>query len=92
MVGALEADDDGDGWRRLSLSRWSLDCVGVPIYPQARYQLGLTSEIARRHQLGDAVRVKIRGTSDRWTGERTAEWAIGQKELDRASERFWLGR
>jgi hypothetical protein len=89
---ALEADDDQDGWQRLSLSRWSLESLGVPIYPQARYQLGLTREIARRHQLGDAVRVKIRGPSDRWSGERSAEWALGQKELDRASRQFWLGR
>jgi hypothetical protein len=89
---ALEADDDQDGWQRLSLSRWSLESLGVPIYPQARYQLGLTREIARRHQLGDAVRVKIRGPADRWSGRRSVEWAVGQNELRRASERFWLGR
>ena len=89
---ALLADDDQDGWRRLSLSRWSLESLGVPIYPQARYQLGLTRAIARRYQLGDAVRVKIRGPSDRWTGERSVEWALGQQELNRASRQFWLGR
>ena len=87
---ALQYEEDG--WQRLSLSQWSLQSLGVPIYPQARYQLGLAREIARRDQLGDAVRAKIRGPSDRWSGQRATRWALGQSELDRASDQYWLGR
>jgi hypothetical protein len=89
---ALQADDDGDGWQRLSLSAWSLKSLAVPIYPQARYQLGLTCEIAERYQLGAAVRAKIRGPADRWSGERSVEWVLGQSELRHASESYWLGQ
>ena len=77
----LGEDHDGDGWRRLSLSRWSLETLGVPIYPQARYQLGLACELGRRDQLGDGIRVRIRSVAKRWTGSREEEFAVGLSQL-----------
>ena len=50
---------------------WSLQTLGVPIYPQARYQLAVAEKLAREHKLGSAIRVIVRGVSDRWTGERS---------------------
>lgn len=91
MLSFVDADDDGDGWRRLSLSRWSLETLAVPIYPQARYQLGLACEVAKRHALKDGIRAKIRGPADRFTGERREQFVIGQRELEDARGQYWLG-
>ncbi len=91
IVPFLEPDRDEDGWHKLSLSRWSLQTLGVPVYPQARYQLGLVCEVASRYQLGDAVRGRIGGVSDRWSGRRSVRFAIGRDELKEAKDEFWLG-
>lgn len=91
MRAFLEPDQDRDGWRRLDLSRWSLQRLGAPIYPQARYQLGLARAIARDSRLEQGIRVIVRGPADRWSGERERQFAIGPAELDRIAEQFWLG-
>lgn len=86
----IEADQDGDGWHRLSLGDWSLKRLGVPVYPQARYQLGLACELAERAELNDGIRGKLRGVADRWTGERREGWLLGAGELQRAKQAFWF--
>lgn len=79
----LAPDSDGDRWHRLDLAGWSLQQRRVPIYPQARYQLELARWISRQFDLGDQVRVRWRGTADRWTGQRTDRWLLGEDELHR---------
>lgn len=51
----VEEDDNGDGWRKLAIERWSLGSRGVPIYPQARYQLALAEQIATQLRLTDEI-------------------------------------
>ncbi|WP_182867365.1 hypothetical protein [Stieleria mannarensis] len=87
----LAEDDDGDRWRDLDLGGWSLDQRRVPVYPQARYQLQLALALAKRHDLGPAIRVKLKSASDRWTGKRQETFLIGQGELERRADRPWLG-
>ena len=53
---SLDEDVNDDGWRKLAIERWSLESRGVPIYPQARYQLALANEIAARMRLSDEIR------------------------------------
>lgn len=86
----VKEDSDGDHWHGFSLQRWSLTARKVPIYPQARYQLGLCQEIARRYQLGEAIRLRQRSMSDRWTGERVERQWLGQREIQRALDQYWL--
>jgi len=86
----VEEDTDGDRWHGFSLQRWSLTARKVPIYPQARYQLALCQEIARRYQLGEAIRVRQRSVSDRWTGKRVERQLLGQREIQQALDQFWL--
>ncbi|MCG8653321.1 MAG: hypothetical protein MI861_26015 [Pirellulales bacterium] len=87
----LEEDHDQDGWQRLSLGRWSLESLGVPIYPQARYQLGLIRQVADDHAWRDSVRVRVGGVADRWTGKRDEQYLIGRSEIEAALDPFWLG-
>ena len=73
--------EDDDGWFTLDFESWSLAKRRVPIYPQARYQLGIAYQLALRHELGPAIRATRRGVSDRWTGERDETRAIGTAQL-----------
>ena len=83
-------DHDGDQWRELDLSEWSLKVRKVPIYPQARYQLGLASQLAASLNLSDALRVKLQSVSDRRTGNRNEQLLLNEKEIERDLGAFWL--
>lgn len=85
---ALAADRDGDGWRTLSLGDWSLSARGVPIYPQARYQLGLAVVLAREAGLEGEIRGIWKGAADRWTGRRVETPMLGRGELEGALRSF----
>ncbi|MDV6034333.1 MAG: hypothetical protein F9B45_30410 [Phycisphaera sp. RhM] len=90
-VAAYLDDPDGDRWSDLDIGQWSLERRWVPVYPQARYQLDLAVQLAERHDLDQAIRVKLKRVSDRWTGERHETFLIGASELKRQSETYWLG-
>ena len=51
----------------------------------------LAVRLADRHDLDQAIRVKVKRVSDRWTGERQETFLIGAKELKREAGRYWLG-
>lgn len=87
---ALMKDHDGDQWRELDLSEWSLKVRKVPIYPQARYQLGLASQLAASLNLSDALRVKLQSVSDRRTGNRNEQLLLNEKEIEQALQAFWF--
>lgn len=74
-------DTDGDRWRKLDLGSWSLGTLGVPVYPQSRYQLQLVGQVAREAGLDDGIRARVRSVSDRWTGERETTPLMGQREI-----------
>jgi len=86
----LKAASSAGGWRVLEIDRWSLATLGVPVYPQARFQIGVALAVVRQTDLGPAVRFQQRGPADRWTGRRAIEAAGGVSELQEAAERFWL--
>jgi hypothetical protein len=79
-----------DGWFDLRIDRWSLAELSVPVYPQARFQLGVAHEMARGLESPSAIRIKIRGVSDRRTGVRKETWAIGLSEIRRQVRRHWF--
>lgn len=90
--------DEDDGWATILFDRWSLAELAVPVYPQARFQLGLAHEIAlqldsqkdgRAGKRG-AIRIKIRGVADRKFGRREEVWAMGADGIAKQRERFWL--
>jgi hypothetical protein len=88
----VEKDENDDGWRKLAIERWSLSCRGVPIYPQARYQLALAEKIATQLRLTDEIRVRVRGVSDRWTGQRDEQLLLGRGKIRDAMRSYWLNR
>ncbi|TWU45087.1 hypothetical protein Q31b_02580 [Novipirellula aureliae] len=79
------SDVDGDHWNKLDLSRWSISHLNVPIYPQSRYQLTIANRLANQFELRDAIRVFVKGVSDRRTGRREVQSLLGQRAIN---ERF----
>lgn len=73
--------------RRIDLTAWSLADRGTPVYPQARACLGLAEALARRYP---AVRVRVVGRSDFWTGRRRSVEALGLGPIRELASRFWL--
>ncbi len=86
----VQPDSDGDGWHSLSLDRWSLQTRNVPIYPQARYQLGLAVTLAESRQIDDQIRGRLRGVAERRSGKRTEKLLLGRTELRQATKQYWL--
>lgn len=86
----VEADRDGDGWRSWALERWSLETLGVPVYPQGRYQLALAVEVARRYDIDRGVRAILKSVSHRRTGRRDQQRLLGRREMEQALDPFWL--
>ncbi|WP_164103151.1 hypothetical protein [Candidatus Laterigemmans baculatus] len=75
-------------WVRVPIDRWSLATLGVPIYPQDRFQVGVAFAIAREAGLDREIRVVLRSASNRFSGERESAVLAGRPELQRAAERF----
>lgn len=64
-------DEDGSfGSSRFAIDRWSLDELGVPIYPQARFQKSAAIEWIRSNELGRHATVIELSSSHPATGER----------------------
>lgn len=90
MQAFVQPDDNGDGWQSFSLDDWSLETRHVPIYPQARYQLGISLAIADACGINDQIRGRLKGVSDRRTGNRLEKPMLGRTELQQAAKNFWL--
>lgn len=86
----IRNDRDGDGWRSLALDRWSLEQLGVPVYPQARYQLAAAVALIRDTNIQRQIRAIVLGPADRWDGRRFEKRLIGRSELREHLNQFWL--
>ena len=74
----------------LDLARWSLEELGVPVYPNARFQLGVARAVS--DQLDDErfLRVQVKSHSNRRTGQRSSQQIRGTSEMKEQSSEFWL--
>jgi hypothetical protein len=77
-------------FRVLDVSRWSLETLGVPIYPQQRYQLGVALAVAQKYNLGRSIEVDLLSMSDRLTGSRQRETLRGVEAIQMACQRYRL--
>jgi hypothetical protein len=77
-------------WIAVPLDAWSLKTLDTPIYPQARFQLGVAEKIATDLNLGFQARFSVLGTSARFTGARRTAVYIGLPQLSSFNRRFWL--
>jgi hypothetical protein len=86
----LQRAPAGDDWRELEIDRWSLETLGAPVYPQARFQLGVAEAVGRRFELGGFIQAVHFYPSDRRTGERRQEAWVGVDAISEAASGSWL--
>lgn len=85
------SDDDSQVGVDVPLAKWSLKELGVPIYPQARFQLGVARYLSSRLSSPIAIQAEIRESADRFTGKRQIRQLRGSDEIQQASRFFTLG-
>lgn len=77
-----------------SLSELSLERLGVPIYPQARFQAGCLVKLGGAGQSGGfgfrRQPILISSASDRFTGQRQTERLDSEMAWQRYCQRHWL--
>ncbi len=69
--------------------KWSLEVLGVPIYPEDRFQFGVAVDVVQTHGLAD-FRIKIGAISSRVSGNRTWKTIDRNDEIKMQRSRFWL--
>lgn len=86
----VEADQqDLSPWERVAVERWSLQGLGVPIYPQQRFYVGVALALAEStDEYG--LRVTLLGTANRWTGARNQRILESRDDLQRHSACYWF--
>ena len=84
------SEEDSLEWVNLAMDRWSLESLDTPIYPQARFQLGVARELADIVDSESSIRVIVLGCANRFTGERTSEVLLNNEQFDEAASKFWL--
>lgn len=78
-------------WVRVPIERWSLASTRAPIYPQARFQLGVGAALARRLDSDFEIKLQLLSVSNRFTGSRKMLELEGTTTIERAlQDLFWL--
>jgi hypothetical protein len=77
-------------WTPVPIEMWSLQTLDCPIYPQARFQLGVAEFLA--HTIGESapLRATLLGTASRFTGQREQIVLEGLPDISAAGSRFSL--
>ncbi len=84
-------------WCRLRVERWSLADLGAPLYPQARFQLGVALAVGKaveQNQASDESQPRIRllyeSAADRWSGKRKIREYNGLSQIEPLTREFLL--
>ncbi len=79
-----------EAWLQLDIDRWSLEELHVPIYPQARFQLGVAKAVARQYHLDYSIRAYAFGPAARFSGIRRCTELRGIVPIQQAAQQHWL--
>ena len=84
-------------WCRVRVDRWSLAELGVPIYPQARFQLGVAIAVSNlpepnsgRGSQQPQIRLLFENTAHRLTGKRKILEYNGLTQIEPLAQQFWF--
>ncbi|MEM7455293.1 MAG: hypothetical protein AAF456_13160 [Planctomycetota bacterium] len=90
---AQEFDDRSGGLdgQSFSIAEWSLRAVGVPVYPEDRFQLGVFLTIAQNREMRNGIVVALQSESSPWDGSRDEIVLKGVEEMHEAAAEFRLG-
>lgn len=84
-------------WCRVRVDRWSLAELGAPVYPQARFQLGVAIAVSRipvqdsdNGSQHARFRLLFEGAAHRLTGKRKVSEFTGLTQIEPLTQRFWF--
>lgn len=78
-----------EGLVELRMDLWSLEGLGVPIYPQDRFQLGVAAAAIEEGKL-QAFVITVQSMSERFSGERQQQEIKNRDQLEKELARFWI--
>lgn len=78
----------GDLWVQADIGNWSLDQLGVPIYPDSRFQVGVAVAVGQRCPQEQQIRIEIRSQPDRMRGIREREQHVGLQAIEHRAQRY----
>ena len=78
-----------EGMVELRMDQWSLKGIQVPIYPQARFQLGVAAAVIKEAKL-QAFVITVQSMSGRFSGDRKEQVIKSLDQLEEALEGFWV--
>jgi hypothetical protein len=86
----VPANEEILGWINVPIDRWSLQSLDTPIYPQARFQLGVARQIVGVVDSEPDIRVILLGCSNRFNGQRSSEVLQDNAQFEKAASQYWL--
>ena len=84
--------DEFTVWTTIPIDTWSLQTLDTPIYPQARFQLGVAEQILTDWNAGFQARITVLGTASRFNGARRSAVFEGLPQLAKSRSRFWINQ
>lgn len=72
------------------LDSWSNTTLRVPVYPQARFQIGVLMAVQQRSAVAASRSIEVLSQSGRWGGNRSTTMLTGSDQLKMRASRFWL--
>jgi hypothetical protein len=78
------------GWVSIPIDHWSLETLDTPIYPQARFQLGVAKSFASVVHSEFEIQLTVLGTANRIDGRRASKILEGRSECMREGDCYWL--
>ncbi|MBX3422376.1 MAG: hypothetical protein KF752_12560 [Pirellulaceae bacterium] len=78
------------GGYTVPLAEWSVRTLGVPVYPQARFQLGVARALSDTVDAKFAISAQVCSAANRLNGQRDKTRWLLDDQLHAASRNFWL--
>lgn len=86
----LVKHEENGPWLQVHLDRMSLELLDAPIYPQARFQLGVAAGVIERYQIRE-FQIAHYTRHDRFSGKRDYRALIESMDrLEEVSDKYWL--
>lgn len=79
-----------NGYQEFDLGQWSIDTLSVPIYPQDRFQIGVSLAVIDRLERNVSIRVVWQGMSGRDNGQRSVDVLTRTDRVRMTAEKFFF--
>jgi hypothetical protein len=78
-----------NGERWTNFGRWSTQTLGVPVYPQARFEFAVAVAAQQKFRQSRGLPIEISEASNRWNGTRASRRISGD-QIEIQKRQYWL--